>query len=64
MQKKKKRTREMAYPAPTKGFSQPSPDMAMLFAPFGCTTYLPCPALLLMQNLSPKDIATYDIMKS
>ena len=23
--------------APTKGLSQPSPDMAMQFAPFGCT---------------------------
>jgi len=27
----------MAYQASTKGFSQPGPDMAMLFAPFGCT---------------------------
>ena len=27
------KSREMAYPAPTKGFSQASSDMAMLFAP-------------------------------
>jgi len=31
----------MAYPAPTKGFLQPSPDMAVLLAPFGCKLILP-----------------------
>jgi len=56
------RTREMAYPAPTKaGFSQSSPDMASC-----CTLRVhpptsPCgPVLpfLLTQNLSPKDTLT------
>ena len=49
---------------PTKGFVWPSTYMAMLFAPFGCA-YLPppVPPFLLTQNLSPKDIAGYDIMK-
>ena len=47
------KTREMAYPAPTKGCSKLSPDTTMLFAPFGCT-HLPPPALpfLLAQSLS------------
>jgi len=31
------KTREMAYLAPTKGFLQPNPDAAVLFAHFGCT---------------------------
>jgi len=36
----------MAYSAPTKGFSQPSSDTAMLFAPFRCThSRSPCPTL-------------------
>ena len=52
------KTREMAYPAPTKGCSKLSPDAAMLFAPFGCTS--PCPVLCAG---SPKDIAGCDIMK-
>jgi len=30
----------MAYPAPTKGFSQASPDTAMLSAPSGELTHL------------------------
>ena len=39
-------------------------DVAMLFAPFGCThPPPPVPPLLLTQNLSPKDIAGCDIMK-
>jgi len=37
------RRREMAHPVPNKGFLQPSPEAAMLFAPFRCT--FPCPAL-------------------
>ena len=51
----------MAYPAPTKGLSRPSPDKAMLFAPFRCTHLLS--SSLLTQNPSPKGIAGYDIMK-
>ena len=36
----------------------------MLFIPFGCThPPPPVPPFLLMQNLSPKDIAGSDIMK-
>jgi len=55
---------EMALPVPTKSFVQPSPDAALLFAPFGCTYPLPTvPPFLLKQNLSPKDIAGSDIMK-
>jgi len=50
------------YPAPTNGFSEPNPDTAMLFAPFG---YIhpppPVPPFLLTQNISPKDIAGRDI---
>ena len=57
-------TREMAYPALTKGLSWPSPDTPMLFAPFECAhPPLPVPPFLLMQTLSPKDIAGDDIMK-
>ena len=54
----------MALPVPTKSLLKISPDMAMLFAPFGCT-HPPPPVLpfLLTQNLSPKDIAGSDIMK-
>ena len=56
-------TREVAYLAPTKGFPQPSPDMATTFVPFGYTLPpLPIPPFLLTQNLSPNDIARYDIM--
>jgi len=44
---------EMAYLAPTKTFSWPSPDMAMVFARFGCNNPPPpVPPFLLM------DIAT------
>ena len=48
-------TREMAYTAPTKGFPWPSPDTAILFAPFR-STHPPPPVahFLLIQNLSPK----------
>jgi len=58
-----KRT-EMVLPVPTKSLLRKNPDAAMLFAPFGCT-YPPPSVLpfLLMQNLSPKDIAGSDIMK-
>ena len=54
----------MALPVPTKSFVEMSPDVAMLFAPFGCT-YPPPPIspFLLKQSLSPKDIAGSDIMK-
>jgi len=55
---------EMALPVPTKLLLKTSPDAAMLFAPFGCTHLPPpVPPFLLMQNLSPKDIAGSDIMK-
>ena len=41
-----------------------SRDEPMLLAPFGCTRPPPpVPLFLLMQNLSPKDIAGSDIMK-
>jgi len=54
--------REMAHLVPTKGFLQPSPEAAMLFAPFGCShsppPVLPC---LLKLNLYPKDIARSDM---
>ena len=56
----------MALPVPTRSLLNTSPDTAMLFAPFGCMcTHPPPPVLpfLLMQNLSPKDIAGSDIMK-
>ena len=56
----------MALPVPTKSLLRTSPDAAMLFkfAPFGCTNPPPpLPPFLLMQNLSPKDIAGSDIMK-
>ena len=54
----------MALPVPTKSLLKLSPDMAMLFAPFRYThPPPPVPPFLLMQNLSPKDIAGSDIMK-
>ena len=54
----------MALPVPTKSLLKMSPDMAMLFAPFGCThPPPPVPPFLLKQNLSPKDIARSAIMK-
>ena len=54
----------MALPVPTKSLLKTSPDAAMLFAPFRCThPPPPVPPFLLMQNLSPKDIAGSDIMK-
>jgi len=57
-------SREMAYTAPIRDFSLASSDTVMLFAPFECThPPPPVPPFLLMQNLSPKDIAGYDIMK-
>ena len=54
----------MSLPVPTKSFLKMSPDVAMLFAPFGCT-HPPPPVspFLLTQNLSPKDIAGSYIMK-
>ena len=54
----------MALPVPTKSLLRTSPDATMLFTPFGCThPPPPVPPLLLMQNLSPKDIAGSYIMK-
>ena len=54
----------MALPVPTKLLLKMSSDVAMLFAPFGCThPPPPVPPFLLTQNLSPKDIAGSDIMK-
>ena len=51
------RRRETAYPVPAKIFLKLNPDMAMLFAPFGCT-HPPSLVLLflLMQNLSARNI--------
>ena len=55
---------KMALPVPTKSLLKMSPDAAMLFASFGCThPPPPDPLFLLMQNLSPKDIARSDIIK-
>jgi len=51
-----KRT-EMALPVPTKSLLKMSPDVAMLFVPFGCT--YPPPSVspfLVTLNLSPKNI--------
>jgi len=55
----------MAHPVPTMAFLQPSPEVAMPFASFGCT-HPPSPVLpfLLAQNLSPKDIGGSDIMST
>ena len=55
---------EMALPVPTKSFPKRIPEMPMLSTPFGCT-HPPPPVLpfLLMQNLSPKDMAGSDIIK-
>ena len=54
----------MALPVPTKSLLKTSPDVAMLFAPFGCThPPPPVPLFLPMQNLSPKDITGSDVMK-
>ena len=51
----------MALPVITKSLLKTSPDVATLFAPFGCTSPPPpVPPFLLMQNLSPKDIAESD----
>jgi len=56
--------KEMALPVPTKSLLKTSTDTAMLFAPFECThPPPPVPPFLLMQSLSPKDIAGSDIMK-
>ena len=56
---------EMAHPVPTKAFLQPSPEAAMLFAPFRCThPPPPVPPFLLKQNLSPKNIAGSDVMST
>jgi len=52
----------MAYPVPTRAFLQPSPEAAMLFAPFGCT-HPPPPVLpfLPAQNPNSKYIAGSNI---
>ena len=52
------RRREMAHPGLTKGFLQLSPEAAMLPGP---RPPPPVPPFLLVQNLSPKDIAGSDI---
>ena len=55
---------EMALPVPTKAFLLRSPDTANAVCTFQMhPPTSPCPALLLSQNLSPKDIAGCDIMK-
>jgi len=52
----------MALPVPTIPFQQLSPDIDMLFAPIECTHPPPHDLpFLLMQNLSPKNIAGTDI---
>ena len=52
----------MAHPVLTKGFLQLSPEAAMLFVSLKCThPPSPVPPFLLVQNLSPKDIAKSDI---
>ena len=52
------RRREMAHPAPTKSFSRPSPEAAML-PRLSAETHPPppVPPSLPAQSLSPKDIA-------
>ena len=52
------RRREMAHPAPTKSFSRPSPEAAML-PKLSAETHPPPPVLpsLLAQSLSPTDTA-------
>ena len=48
----------MAHPAPTKSFSRPSPEAAMLPRLSGEShPPPPVPPSLLAQSLSPKDIA-------
>ena len=48
------KTKEMAYPAPTKGFSWPSTDTAMLFATLWYIHPPPTfPPFLVTQNLAP-----------
>ena len=53
---------KMAHLAPTKGFSQLSPDMAMLFAPFRCThpppLVPPTPLVLLTEPISQGHITS------
>ena len=54
--------REMVHPGLTKGFLQLSPEAAMLPGPrVESRPPLPVPPFLLVQNLSPKDIARSDI---
>ena len=55
----------MAHPIPPMAFLQPSPEVAMLFAPFGCT-HPPPPVLpfLLAQNVIPNDIGGSDNMST
>jgi len=58
--------REMAYQALTKGFSQLSPDTAVVLVPFSGVPAAHLPLshhFLLMRNLSLKDIAGYEIIK-
>jgi len=56
--------REMAHPVLTKGFLQLRPEASMIPGP-RVENYPPPPVpfFLMVQNLSPKDIAGSDIMK-
>jgi len=47
----------------TKGFSQPTSDMAMLFYRLDEPTHLSCPTLSAHTILSPNDIIKSNIMK-
>ena len=59
------KSREILYEALTKDFSRPSPDMAMLFGPFGCT-HPPSPCPTVSVHTQPTYLPTTlpdDIMK-
>jgi len=52
------RRREVTHPVPNKVFLKLSPDTAILFAAFGRThPPPPLPPFLLMDSLSPREIA-------
>ena len=58
------KSRQMAYPAPTKGFHGQAQTQPCCLHPLGAPTHLPLSHPFLdLQNLSPKDIAGCDIMK-
>ena len=60
-----KEEREMDHPVPTKAFLQPSPEAAMLFAPFVCT-HPPPPVspFVLAQSLFSKGTVGSNITSS